>query len=57
MRPAWAGHNGSESSRACSIVWGHLLRGAERIGRIEACAEEMIFNTEAGSHGAASSLW
>jgi hypothetical protein len=35
----------------------HLLRGAERIGRIEACAEEMIFNTEAGSHGAASSLW
>ena len=35
----------------------HLLRGGERIERIEACAEELIFNTEAGSHGATPSLW
>jgi hypothetical protein len=35
----------------------HLLRGGERIERIEACAEELIFNPEAGRHGATPSLW
>ena len=35
----------------------HLLRGGERIGRIDACAEEMVSNTALGNHGVMPSLW